>query len=312
MAVLAAGSSVDAAAIRMLKVPDCALYYRIQGRGKAVLLLAGGPGHAGDYLAAVFEHISATRMAILLDQRGTGRSVLQAVDPTTITLEKAIDDLERLRVELGVERWALFGHSWGGMLAMAYTAAHPERVDELMLIGSGGVSLESHGRIGATLEARLTPAERDAIRRLQHSDPNDQQPQTAVEIKRLLWNAYVYDPHSLAAISARLTSRTYSAEVASIMLANLKRTKYDLRGRLKLEASTAGSFRGRVLLLYGNADAWGQGTAPELVDVFPRAVVNVISHSGHFPWVESPHEFYRSLDRFLEHSVAGTSSAVGR
>jgi proline iminopeptidase len=237
-------------------------------------------------------------MAILLDQRGTGRSVVQSLDSSTITLAKSIDDLERLRTALGIQQWALFGHSWGGMLAMAYTAAHPDRVSELILVGSGGVSLASHIRIGAALDRRLTPTERDTIRSMESSAPKNAEPETALALKKLRWNAYLYDRRSLAAVSARLTPRTYNAEVSRLMLSNLERTHYDLRERLKIDAA-AGRLPHAVLLVYGEADAWGLGTAAEITAAFPRVVVRVIPQSGHFPWVESPVAFYRAVHAFI-------------
>jgi proline iminopeptidase len=295
-AILATRSSASTGARRTLAAKDGTLSYRVAGSGKPILLLAGGPGHAGDYLDPVFHHLSATRTAILLDQRGTGQSVVQPLDATTITLGKSIDDLERLRVALGFQRWALFGHSWGGMLAMAYTAAYPHRVSELILIGSGGISLASHGRIGAALDRRLTPTERDTIRSIERSAPKDA-PETAITVKKLRWNAYLYDRASLAAVSARLTPHTYSPEVSRLMLSDLERTHYDLRERLK-SGARAGALPA-VLLVYGEVDAWGLGTAAEITAAFPHTVVRIVPQSGHFPWVESPAPFYRALDEFI-------------
>lgn len=279
-------------------VPDCTLYYRVRGDGKPVLLLTGGPGHAGDYLEPVFQHLSATQMAILPDQRGTGRSALQPLDTSTITVAKAVEDLERLRSALRLKQWALFGHSWGGMLAMAYTAAHPERVTDLILVGSGGVSLRSHNRIGDALERRLTPTERDSIRSIERSLPRRSDAETAVALKKLRWNAYVYDRDNLSSVCAWLTPRTYNAEVSRLMLLNLERTHYDLRKRLSANAA-AGESPHSVLLAYGEADAWGLGTAEEITAAFPQSTVRVIPRSGHFPWIESPVAFYRALDAFI-------------
>lgn len=186
----------------------------------------------------------------------------------------------------------------GGMLAMAYTAAHPDKVSGLILVGSGGVSLASHNRIGAALNRRLTPTERDTIRSIERSAPEKAEPETAATLKKLRWNAYVYDRGSLAAVSARLTPRTYNAEVSRLMLSNLERTHYDLRKRLSSNAAAGASPRA-VLLAYGEADAWGLGTAAEITAAFPQAAIRVIPQSGHFPRVESPLAFYHALDAFI-------------
>ncbi len=71
---------------------------------------------------------------ILFDQRGAGRSTPHAdlVDNTTWDL---VSDIEKLRTRLGVDRWQVFGGSWGSTLALAYAEAHPRRVTELVLRG---------------------------------------------------------------------------------------------------------------------------------------------------------------------------------
>ena len=73
---------------------------------------------------------------VLLDQRGAGRStprVTTDTDLSTNTTDHLIADLERLRTHLGIERWLVWGASWGTTLALAYAERHPERVSELVL-----------------------------------------------------------------------------------------------------------------------------------------------------------------------------------
>jgi proline iminopeptidase len=73
---------------------------------------------------------------VLLDQRGAGRStprVTHDTDLSTNTTEHLLDDLERLREHLGIERWLVWGFSWGTTLALAYAQRHPARVSELVL-----------------------------------------------------------------------------------------------------------------------------------------------------------------------------------
>ncbi|MGY0505996.1 prolyl aminopeptidase [Luteimonas sp. e5] len=101
--------------------------------GKPVVLLHGGPGGGCNASMRRF-HDPARYRIILFDQRGAGRSTPHAdlVDNTTWHL---IEDIEKLREMLGVERWQVFGGSWGSTLALAYAQKHPERVTELVLRG---------------------------------------------------------------------------------------------------------------------------------------------------------------------------------
>ena len=101
--------------------------------GKPCVILHGGPGGAINPTMRRFFDPKRWRM-VLFDQRGCGRSRPNASldDNTTWTL---IEDIERLRVHLGVEKWAVFGGSWGSTLALAYAITHPDRVESLILRG---------------------------------------------------------------------------------------------------------------------------------------------------------------------------------
>ena len=111
------------------------LYYEQCGnpQGKPVVMLHGGPG-AGCSARMRRFHDPAHYRIVLFDQRGSGRSTPHAdlVDNTTWDL---VADIERLREKLGIERWQVFGGSWGSTLALAYAEAHPRRVTELLLRG---------------------------------------------------------------------------------------------------------------------------------------------------------------------------------
>ncbi|THD53221.1 prolyl aminopeptidase [Phenylobacterium sp.] len=111
------------------------IYYEECGnpQGKPCVILHGGPGGAINPTMRRFFDPSKWRMA-LFDQRGCGRSRPNASldDNTTWSL---IADIERLREHLGVEKWCVFGGSWGSTLALAYAIQHPERVESLVLRG---------------------------------------------------------------------------------------------------------------------------------------------------------------------------------
>lgn len=111
------------------------LYWEVSGNphGKPVVFLHGGPGGGTDAKQRRFFD-PARYMIVLFDQRGCGRSTPHAslVDNTTWHL---VADIEALRAHLGVEKWQVFGGSWGSTLALAYAQKHPDRVTELVLRG---------------------------------------------------------------------------------------------------------------------------------------------------------------------------------
>ena len=100
---------------------------------KPAVLLHGGPG-AG--LSPEHRRLfdPARYQVMLFDQRGCGRSTPNAALEANTTWH-LVDDIERLRVIAGVDRWSVFGGSWGSTLALAYAERHPDRVTDMVLRG---------------------------------------------------------------------------------------------------------------------------------------------------------------------------------
>ncbi|MBU6417395.1 MAG: prolyl aminopeptidase [Xanthomonadaceae bacterium] len=101
--------------------------------GLPVVFLHGGPGAGlSPYHRCFFD--PARWRVVLFDQRGAGRSTPFA-DLTDNTTQDLVADIEKIREHLGIERWLVFGGSWGSTLALAYAEIHPERVTGLVLRG---------------------------------------------------------------------------------------------------------------------------------------------------------------------------------
>ncbi|MBX3699818.1 MAG: prolyl aminopeptidase [Dokdonella sp.] len=111
------------------------VYYERCGKpdGKPVVFLHGGPGAGCNAKSRRFFDPAHYRI-VLFDQRGCGRSTPHA-ELTDNTTWHLVQDIELLRSHLGIERWQVFGGSWGSTLALAYAQSHPERVTELVLRG---------------------------------------------------------------------------------------------------------------------------------------------------------------------------------
>ncbi|MFB8280785.1 prolyl aminopeptidase [Nocardia colli] len=124
----------------MLDVGDGqSMYWEVSGNpdGKPVVFLHGGPGGGTSPAQRRFFDPAAYRI-VLLDQRGCGRSTPHLADDPSLatnTTQHLIADIEALRTHLGIERWQVFGGSWGSTLALAYAETYPDRVTELVLRG---------------------------------------------------------------------------------------------------------------------------------------------------------------------------------
>ena len=120
----------------MLKLDDIhTMYWEISGnpRGAPIVFLHGGPGAGTTASHRRFFDPTHYRI-VLFDQRGAGRSVPLG-EIRSNTTPHLIHDIETLRQHLGIERWLVFGGSWGSTLALAYAESHPERCTGLILRG---------------------------------------------------------------------------------------------------------------------------------------------------------------------------------
>ncbi|WP_433324790.1 prolyl aminopeptidase [Spirillospora sp. CA-294931] len=116
------------------------IYWEVCGNpaGKPAVFLHGGPGGGASAAHRRLFDPEAYRI-VLFDQRNCGRSRPHAgnaeIDLAANTTANLVADIEALREHLGIDRWLVFGGSWGSTLALAYSQAHPDRVTELVLRG---------------------------------------------------------------------------------------------------------------------------------------------------------------------------------
>jgi proline iminopeptidase len=135
-------------------VEGAAHYFRDVGHGLPIIVLHGGPSFDHTYFLPDLDRLATGFRLIYYDQRGRGKSA-QNVQPADVSIQSEIADLETLRASVGLERIALLGHSWGGLLAMEYTLRHPEHVSHLILMNTAPASYD---------DCALFVRERDAPR----------------------------------------------------------------------------------------------------------------------------------------------------
>jgi proline iminopeptidase len=175
------------------------LFYRKVGTGSATAVyLHGGPADMSDG-GYELDALAQGRTLIAFDQRSGGRSEL-VNDPTRLTVEYYIRDLEALQRHFRLKRMTLIGQSWGAMLAAMYTTRHPESVERLLLLSPGSPSSafaaqrfkKTNAVIGEAGAARIAELEREIA-----SAPDDRVSELCRERIRLIFRAYVNDVSAL-------------------------------------------------------------------------------------------------------------------
>jgi proline iminopeptidase len=124
-----------------------ALFVRIVGEGHPVLLMHGGPGADHSTLLSLSPLYNRFKL-IFYDHRCNGRSL--GADIKTMTWENLTADVEALRSALGINKWAVVGHSFGGMVALEYAIRFPQALSHLCVLdscGDGHVALENVSKI---------------------------------------------------------------------------------------------------------------------------------------------------------------------
>src|SRR5213592_32187 len=104
-------ATASAHAAELTTADSAVLHYDTFGKGDPVIVLSGGPGFSGADMLPLATHIGRKHMAVLLDQRGTGRSTVPAWDMKTINVATFVADIEALRMKVGAEKITLIGHS---------------------------------------------------------------------------------------------------------------------------------------------------------------------------------------------------------
>ncbi|MCY3506072.1 MAG: alpha/beta fold hydrolase [Chloroflexi bacterium] len=268
-----------------------ALWTATQGAGPPVVLCHGGPG-IYDYLEPVAAMIDDLATVYRYDQRGCGRSE----DRGPFDIAAFLADLDALRVHWRHEAWTVVGHSWGATLALLYAVRYPERTERLVYISGTGIDPAWHNDYRRAREAKLQPAARDRLRRLEE----ERTVATGAELDRIN-----------AARATLFEATEYYDATRFEQLPRYDRfpVNYDLNAALNAEMNgleDSGALPAQMariaaptLVLDGEADPRPRWARAQVAELIPNARHLTIEGAGHDPWVEQPEATARALRRFL-------------
>jgi proline iminopeptidase len=141
------------------------IYYKIVGRGEPLLIVHGGPGASHDYFLPYLLPLARTNKLIFIDERGSGRSS-KLDDPAGYTVESMVEDVEAVRVALGLGKITLMGHSYGGALAQAYALKYQKNLTHLILASTWSSTVEFN-KIFVAMKEKMAPELRERIDKME-------------------------------------------------------------------------------------------------------------------------------------------------
>src|SRR5688572_4139072 len=252
-----------------------------------LLCINGGLLFSHAILWPALAPLAVKRQLIFYDQRGRGDS--QAPPGAhAARIEHDAGDVRALREALGLSRWDVLGHSWGGGIAMLGVEGDRDGTRRLVLVDAVGVSSAwMAGLVPAALR-RLDPAERVVLERIDAEALETPDPQVHSAYSRAMYSAWFAD-HDLATMFSppRSTSVTGAAVAARI-----RREGYDWRPLLR-------GLLVPTIVIHGEADLLPVSLAEETAGTIGSARLLLLSGAGHMPFWEAPEHFFSAVDAFL-------------
>ncbi|GAA3601379.1 prolyl aminopeptidase [Nonomuraea rosea] len=293
------------------------VYWEVCGNpaGKPALVVHGGPGSGcSTGMRRTFD--PERYRIVLFDQRNCGRSRPHASDPatdlSTNTTHHLIADMELLREHLGIDKWLLYGGSWGSTLMLAYAEAHPGRVSEMVI---AAVTTTRRSEIDWLYRGvgRFFP---DALERFRQGVPEaDRDGDVLAAYSRLMadpdpevrakaahdWTAW---EDTVISLESNGKPNAYSDRPSDALLALVRICSHYFSNAAWLEEGVLLREAGRLagipgVLIHGRQDLGGPlDTAWELAKVWPDARLVVVEDSGHTGSETFRKEIFAAVDAF--------------
>ncbi|MGB7785912.1 MAG: alpha/beta fold hydrolase [Salinimicrobium sp.] len=265
------------------------LHYRTFGTGEPLLIINGGPGMSSEGFADLARQLAKDRQTIIYDQRGTGLSKMTKIDASTMSMEFLVQDLESLRKHLGLEEWTILGHSFGGMLAYAYAAKHPERVKIMIQSSSGGMDLSLLSQLN--LSAALTPMEQDSLQFYREKIRNGEtSEENVLKRAKFLAPAYVYDRKHIPIVAERLTQG--NSLINSLIWEDLQQNHFDVKSQMS-------TFKKPVLIIHGKEDVVGLEIPKKAHQILPNSKLVILPKTRHYGWLDAKEKYFEAVSEFL-------------
>lgn len=248
----------------------------------------GGLIYSHRLLWPALSPLARNRQLVFYDQRGRGDT---AAPPGAAgaRIEHDAGDLAALRKALGLNRWDVLGHSWGGGIAMLGAAADPRGVRKLVLVDSVGITSKWLTHLHDAALERLAPPQRALLHRLDPLSLHNPDASVHSAYSRAIHPAWFAD----AELSQLLAAPRSESRTGAAVAARLRREGYDWTSLVR-------GVHAPTLVIHGSRDLLPLSVAREIVAHIPRSGLAAMESSGHMPFWEQPEDFFATVEDFLQ------------
>lgn len=280
-----------------VKIDQGKLYYQKFGSGGTpIIVVHGGPGLDQSYLQPQMLALSKNHEVIFYDQRGSGRSLETSLSPALINISQFTKDLEDLRKQLGLNKFILLGHSWGGFLAMRYTLNYPEHVSALILLNTSPADYKGQQAFIKEFTKRTQPIKNEITPLFNFLEFEKLTSAQISKLYRTVFSVYFYNPKKVNELT--LNTSEESAKGGEKVMQLMSNTSW-LKPNTNLFPELK-KLNVPTLVISGKQDIVPLWTSQEIKEAIPHAEMVVLEECGHFPYIEKPDELFNHIQRFLD------------
>ncbi len=268
------------------------VFYRTFGQGKPILIIGGGPGDVSDRYLSLCELLSKDFKCILVDQRGTGKSMPAILDSTNISIDLTLADFEAIRNQLGITDWSVLGFSYGGFVASIYCSKYPESVSKLITLGSMGFDFSVFKYFNDNIISKLYPTDLDQLKIWSDSTRTSKNYKHAiVETIRAKMPGYFFDRDKALDMCKSIKYSDFDFIMGELIWNDIEKN-YLKFGNVK------SVFDKPVLIVQGRQDPLGESVAINLSNYYKKSKLVFVEKCGHYSWIEQPDIVLNTIIKF--------------
>ena len=281
------------------------IYYTTIGRGAPLMIVHGGPGASHDYFLPYLLPLARHNKLIFIDERGSGRSEKLA-DPAGYTVENMVEDVEDVRVALGLGKISLLGHSYGGVLAQAYALKYQRNLTHLILCSTFS-STKAINDVFVKMKENMPAELRDRINRMEseglfgHGKDYEKNRYTNDYMVAAWGEGYFpylyqnhpdanFDPVAMGVTAWDLYREMWGSHGEYVIDGNLSSVEYTDR-LSTIHVST--------LITVGDHDESDPSMSRVMQQKIAGSKLVILPKSGHMTFVDQPKMFLDAVDQFL-------------